>query len=783
MQVVKRNGTLESVDFNKILRRLKALRDMHPPLDLDYTKIAQTTIAGLKDKMLTSDLDVLAAETAYALTTTDPAYGELAARLTMSNLQKQTPSSFSEAMRLLQSNEHPKKGTLAPLLADDVYEVIQKHANLLDSRINHARDFTYDYFAIKTLMRSYLMSANIGGVKRIVERPSHMLMRVAIAIHKPDVAAALQSYELMSLKLFTHATPTLYNAGTRNAQMSSCFLQTIKDDSITGIFASLGDSAEISKRAGGIGMAVSKVRSTGSYIYGTNGVSNGLVPMLRMFNDASRYVDQGGGKRKGAFAVYIEPWHPDIFQVIDLRKPGGKEEMRARDLNIALWVPDEFMRRVVEDKLWSLIDPHDSRDEDGKDLSDLWGEAFETRYRELEAKGQYVRQVPARELLVAIINAQIESGEPYVLFKDTCNRKSNQQHLGTIKCSNLCTEIIEYSSPEETAVCNLASIAVNEFFTEGKGYDFQGLYNITYHVTGNLNKVIDTNYYPIPEAKRSNLRHRPIGIGIQGLADLFCLMHVSFVSPEAKAMNVAIFETIYYAALTASCDLAKVNGPHESYAGSPASNGILQYDMWNVTPSERWDWAKLKADIATHGLRNSLLVAPMPTASTSQILGNNECFEPYTSNVFTRGVLAGEFTVVNKHLVRALKARNLWNPQIKEKIIAHRGSVQRIPEIPADIKEVYKTVWEYPMKELMNMAVDRGAFIDQSQSLNAWIAEASVAKMTSLLTYAWGKGLKTGMYYLRSRPAADPIPVTVNPDLIVQTTCVEGTQECAACSA
>ena len=646
----------------------------------------------------------------------------------------------------------PKTGNKAPLIADDVHEIIQKNAQELDSTIIYDRDFGYDYFGFKTLERSYLLKLN----GQVAERPQHMIMRVAVGIHKDDIASAIETYNLMSERWFTHATPTLFNAGTPKPQMSSCFLLTVKDDSIDGIYDTLKSCAKISQSAGGIGLSIHNIRATGSYIRGTNGTSNGIVPMLRVFNDTARYVDQGGGKRKGSFAIYLEPWHADIYEFLDLRKNTGKEEARARDLFTAMWTPDLFMKRVEENSTWSLFCPNEA-----PGLADCWGAEFEALYTRYEQEGKARKTIQARELWSAIIDSQIETGNPYMLYKDACNGKSNQQNLGTIKSSNLCTEILEYTSPDEIAVCNLASIALPRFVEDGK-FDHQKLFDITYVITKNLNKIIDRNYYPVAEARNSNMRHRPIGIGVQGLADAFILMRFPFDSPEAIQLNKEIHETIYYASMTASKDLAKVEGPYETFKGSPVSKGIFQFDMWNVTPSTRWEWDVLKEEVKTHGVRNSLLLAPMPTASTSQILGNNECFEPYTSNIYSRRVLSGEFVIVNKHLLKDLVKLGIWNDSLKNKIIIANGSVQNINEIPDNVKALYKTVWEISQKVIINMAADRGAYICQSQSLNLFVQDANFAKLSSMHFYGWKAGLKTGMYYLRTKAAADAIKFTVD---------------------
>jgi ribonucleoside-diphosphate reductase alpha chain len=750
MFVIKRDGRKETVKFDKITARVQKLCYGLSEL-VDPVKISMKVIEGLYDGVTTSELDSLAAEVAASMTTNHPDYALLAARIAVSNLHKNTDKSFSRTMKKLYEYKDPKTGQNASLIADDVYEIIKKNAELLDSTIIYDRDFGYDYFGFKTLERSYLLRIN----GKVVERPQHMLMRVSLGIHKDDINAAIETYHLMSERWFTHATPTLFNAGTPKPQMSSCFLLTMKDDSIEGIYDTLKQCAKISQSAGGIGLSIHNVRATGSYIKGTNGTSNGIVPMLRVFNDTARYVDQGGGKRKGSFAIYLEPWHADIFEFLDLRKNHGKEELRARDLFYALWIPDLFMKRVKDNGNWSLFCPNES-----PGLADCWGKEFEALYERYEAEGRARKTIPARELWSAIIESQIETGTPYMLYKDACNAKSNQQNLGTIKSSNLCTEIIEYTSPDEVAVCNLASLALPRFVNDGV-FDHQRLFEVTYVVTKNLNKIIDYNYYPVPEAQRSNLRHRPIGIGVQGLADAFILMRMPFDSPQAKQLNKDIFETIYYAALTASKDLAKEFGPYETYEGSPISKGILQFDMWNVQPSDRWEWDVLRDEIKKYGVRNSLLLAPMPTASTSQILGNNECFEPYTSNIYSRRVLSGEFVVVNKHLLKDLVKLGLWNDGMKNKIIANNGSIQNIEEIPQNIKELYKTVWEIKQRDIIDMAADRGAFICQSQSLNVFLEKPNFAKISSMHFHAWERGLKTGMYYLRTKAASEAIKFTV----------------------
>ena len=753
MLVIKRDGRYESVKFDKITARIERLcyglnRDYINPID-----IAKKVIAGIYDGVTTVELDNLAAETAATMATQHPDYATLAARIAVSSLHKITSESFSNTMKRLYTYIDPKTGENASLIAKDIYKVIREHAALLDAAIVYARDYDYDYFGFKTLERAYLLKMH----GKVVERPQHMFMRVAIGIHKKDVAAAIETYHLMAQKWCTHATPTLFNAGTPKSQLSSCFLLTMKEDSIEGIYDTLKQCAQISQAAGGIGLSIHNIRATGSYIKGTNGISNGIVPMLRNFDMTARYVDQGGGKRKGSFAIYLEPWHADIFAFLDLRKNHGKEELRARDLFYALWVPDLFMKRVEKNEEWALFCPKEA-----PGLADCYGETFERLYQKYEREGRARETVKAQDLWFAILEAQIETGTPYMLYKDAANGKSNQQNLGTIKSSNLCTEIIEYTSPKEIAVCNLASIALPKFINEAGKFDHQKLYDVTSVITKNLNKVIDINYYPVPEAKTSNLRHRPIGIGVQGLADTFLRLRMPFDAPEARGLNKDIFETIYFAAMTASKDLAKQQGPYETFVGSPISKGIFQFDMWGVEPSSgRWDWEDLRDQVQTYGVRNSLLIAPMPTASTSQILGNNECFEPYTSNIYTRRVLSGEFIVVNKHLLQDLIALGLWDESMKNALIAANGSVQPIARIPQHLKELYRTVWEVPQKAIIDMAADRGAYICQSQSMNIHLQDANFAKLTSMHFYAWKKGLKTGMYYLRTKAAADAIKFTV----------------------
>jgi ribonucleoside-diphosphate reductase alpha chain len=754
MYVVKRDGRKEPMMFDKITARVRKLCYGLNNL-VDPVKVAMRVIEGLYDGVTTSELDNLAAEIAATMTTAHPDYAKLAARISVSNLHKNTKKSFFETMKDLYEYVNPRTGKKAPLLSDEVFKVISENADKLDSTIIYNRDFGYDYFGFKTLERSYLLKLN----GKIAERPQHMLMRVAVGIHLNDMESAIETYELMSKKYFTHATPTLFNSGTPKPQMSSCFLLAMKDDSIDGIYDTLKQTAKISQSAGGIGLSIHNVRATGSYIAGTNGTSNGIVPMLQVFNDTARYVDQGGGKRKGSFAIYVEPWHADIFDFLDLKKNHGKEEMRARDLFYAMWVPDLFMKRVEADAEWTLMCPNEC-----PGLFTNHSEEFEKLYTGYEAAGKGRKTIRARELWEKILESQIETGTPYMLYKDAANRKSNQKNLGTIRSSNLCTEILEYTSPDEVAVCNLASIALPMFIKNGE-FDHKELYRVTKRVTKNLNRVIDRNYYPVKEAENSNMRHRPIGLGVQGLADAFIMLRLPFTSDEAKQLNQDIFETLYYAAVTASMEQAKEEGAYSTYKGSPISQGQFQHNLWGIKDEElsgRWDWEKLRNKIEKHGVRNSLLVAPMPTASTSQILGNNECFEPYTSNIYTRRVLSGEFIVVNKHLLEDLVKLGLWNETLKQELMRANGSVQHIDNIPDDIKELYKTVWELSMKDIIDMSRQRGYFIDQSQSLNLFMENANYGKLTSMHFYAWKSGLKTGMYYLRTKAAVDAIKFTLD---------------------
>src|SRR6187551_2082854 len=757
MLVLKRDGRRETVKFDKITARIEKLCYGLDPKFVNPVEVAMKVINGLYDGVSTQELDNLAAEIAATLTTKHPDFAKLAARIAVSNLHKVTSKSFSNTMKRLYTYVDPKTGQNAPLISKETWKVIKDHAAELDEAILYDRDFSYDYFGFKTLERSYLMK--IDG--KVIERPQHLLMRVAVGIHGEDIPAAIETYNLLSEKWFTHATPTLFNAGTPKPQLSSCFLLTMKDDSIDGIYDTLKQCAKISQSAGGIGLSIHNIRAKGSYIKGTGGNSNGIVPMLRNFDMTARYVDQGGGKRKGSFAIYLEPWHADIFDFLDMKKNHGKEEMRARDLFFAVWIPDLFMKRVENNEMWSLFCPNEA-----PGLADVWGEEFERLYEKYERENKFRKQIKAQDLWFEILESQIETGTPYILYKDAANKKSNQKNLGTIRSSNLCTEIMEYTSSDEVAVCNLASISLPMFIEDG-AFNHQLLYDVTKRVTRNLNRVIDRNYYPVKEAENSNLRHRPIGLGVQGLADAFIMLRLPFTSDEAKTLNQEIFETLYFAACTASMEMAKEEGPYSSFKGSPISEGLFQHNLWGMKDEElsgRWDWASLRKQVVKNGVRNSLLVAPMPTASTSQILGNNEAFEPYTSNIYTRRVLSGEFIVVNKHLLHDLVDRGLWNETMKQEIMRHNGSVQNIPGIPQDLKELYKTVLEMSMKDIIDMSRQRGYFIDQSQSLNLFMQDANYSKLTSMHFYAWQSGLKTGMYYLRTKAAVDAIKFTLNND-------------------
>lgn len=753
MQVLKRSGKRENVSFDKITARIKKLCYGLNAQYVDYIEISKKVIQGLYDGVTTVELDNLAAETAATMAASHPDNAILAARIALSNLHKETDKSFSKTIKALYNYIDPKTNEKAGLISDEAYKIIWSNKDVLDSAIIYDRDYNFDYFGFKTLERSYLLRMN----GQVVERPQHMLMRAAIGIHGADIESAIETYNLMSEKWFIHATPTLFNAGTPKPQLSSCFLLSMTEDSISGIFETLTRCAKISQSAGGIGLSIHNIRAQGSYIKGTGGTSNGIIPMLKVYNDTARYVDQGGGKRKGAFAIYLEPWHADIEHFLELKKNHGKEEMRARDLFYALWISDLFMQRVKEDGDWSLFCPNEA-----PGLHDCYGGEFEALYHRYEQEGKARKVIKAQDLWFAILDSQIETGTPYILYKDAANKKSNQKNLGTIKSSNLCTEIIEYTAPDEVAVCNLASISLVKFVKEDQTYDFDKLYEVTRVVTRNLNKVIDVNYYPVKEAENSNLRHRPIGLGVQGLADAFIKMRYPFDSKEAKKLNKEIFETIYFAALTESNAIAEKEGHYSTYEGSPVSQGILQYDMWGVTPTDRWDWAGLKEKIQQHGVRNSLLIAPMPTASTSQILGNNECFEPYTSNIYSRRTLSGEYIIVNKHLLKDLIRLGVWNEDMKQRLMAANGSVQDIPEIPQELKDLYKTTYELSQKVIIDMAADRGAYICQSQSMNLFVESPNFGKLSSMHFYAWQKGLKTGMYYLRSKAAVDPIKFTLD---------------------
>jgi ribonucleoside-diphosphate reductase alpha subunit len=766
MYVVKRDGRKEAVKFDKITARIVKMCYGLDPL-VSPEMVAMKVIEGLFDGVATTDLDNLAAEVAASKTIDHPDYALLASRIAVSNMHKDTKKSFSDVIYDLYHYLDPKTGQSASLIADDVYQIVMENKEVLDSSIIYDRDFRYDYFGFKTLERSYLLRMH----GRVAERPQHMLMRVAVGIHKNDIESAIKTYNLMSEGWFTHATPTLFNAGTPKPQMSSCFLLTMKDDSIEGIYDTLKSCAQISQSAGGIGLSIHDIRAKGSYIKGTNGTSNGIVPMLRVYNDTARYVDQGGGKRKGSFAIYLEPWHADVFDFLDLKKNHGKEEQRARDLFYAMWTPDLFMKRVEENGDWTLMCPNEC-----PGLSDTYGDEFEALYEKYEREGRGRKTIKAQDLWFKILESQIETGTPYMLYKDAANSKSNQKNLGVIKSSNLCTEIMEYTAPDEVAVCNLASLALPKFVEDGQ-FDHNKLFEVTYQATINLNRIIDNNFYPVPEARNSNMRHRPIGLGVQGLADAYILMRFPFDSPEAAQLNKDIFETIYYASMTASKDLAKVEGPYETFKGSPVSQGIFQFDMWGVQPSSRWEWDVLREEVMTHGVRNSLLLAPMPTASTAQILGNNECFEPYTSNIYTRRVLSGEFIIVNKHLLRDLVKEGLWNAEMRQKLMASNGSVQKIEEIPQELKDLYKTAWEISQKVIIEQAADRGAYICQSQSLNIFMENANFGKLTSMHFYGWKKGLKTGMYYLRTKAATDAIKFTVDKAVTEQTISAKSIEE------
>jgi len=804
MRVIKRNGEHEVIAFDKILARIRNVGRQAGISAVNYTSLAMKVIDQLYDGIPTTKIDELTAEQCATMSTQHPDYGTLAAYIIISNHHKNTPVTFHAAMEQLYEfkdvHGHP-----SPLISDEFWATVRTHCNELEAIIIMSRDFLIDYFGFKTLERSYLMRAN----GKTVERPQYMWLRVSVGIHGADIDKVVATYNLMSQKYFTHATPTLFNAGTLKPQLSSCYLIAMESDSIDGIFNTLKECANISKHAGGIGVHVHNIRAAGSHIRGTNGTSNGMVPMLRVFNNTARYIDQGG-KRNGTIAVYLEPWHADITHFLEMKMNHGDEDAKGRDLFYALWVPDLFMSRVKANAEWSLFCPDEC-----PGLSDVYGDEFDALYSKYEAEGRYRAKVKARDLWFRILDSQMETGTPYLCYKDAVNKKTNQKNLGIIRSSNLCSEIMEYSDDKETAVCNLASIALNRFIpggdkhttarhetclgpphpqpqeggvrgTVGSPFDFEKLHEVTRIVTENLNRVIDVNYYPTPKTRVSNMAHRPIGIGIQGLADTFMLLDLAFSSDEARTLNRRIFETMYHAALTASCDLAEQHGPYSTFAGSPASQGILQYDMWGVEPEAgRYDWAALKARIVKHGLRNSLLLAPMPTASTSQILGNTECFEPISSNIYTRRTMAGEFILVNRHLIADLQAAGLWNEGVKNNIVANKGSVQHIVGLSEHLKRKYCTVWEIPMKHVIDMAADRGAFICQSQSMNLWMEDPNYAALTSMHFYAWSKGLKTGMYYLRRKARHQPQQFTIEPEAKTETG--QGDEQidegCAMCSA
>lgn len=747
MKVTKRNGSLEDLNFNKIASRIKKL--MNGLSNLSHDVVAQKVMSSLYDNIPTENIDTLSAEMAVGLITSDPDYEILASRITASNVHKIVPTTFSESARILFNNS---------VISGKTMDVIETNEEYLNSLIKKNRDMDINYFGFKTLEKGYLQK--VDG--KLIETPQYMFLRVSVGIHGDCMSSVKTTYNMMSQGFFIHATPTLFNSGTIRPQMSSCFLKAMNSDSIDGIFETLKSCAHISKWAGGIGMHIHNIRANKSKIVGTNGQSDGIVPMLKVFNNTARYVNQGG-KRKGSIAVYLEPWHSDIMKFLDLRLNHGNEEERCRDLFTALWIPDIFMRRLEAGKDWSVFCPNEVLRKTGKSLSDLYGDEFDELYEHCESMGYQRETVPVNTIWGAILRSQIETGTPYMLYKDACNMKSNQKNIGTIKSSNLCTEIMEVSSENETAVCNLASIALPKFVEDGK-FNYDKLKTVAGIVTANLNKVIDVNFYPTPCAEESNLRNRPIGIGVQGLADVYQMLDIPFDSEKAREMNIAIFETIYYGAIESSMNLAKTHGPYDTFSGSPASQGILQFDMWdNPKFSGMYDWNKLKNSVKKHGLRNSLLVAPMPTASTSQILGNNECFEPYTTNIYLRRTLAGEFVVVNKHLVRVLKSKDMWNKKVKDAIVKSQGSVQGLVDLPQEVRDIFKTVWEISQKVIIDMARDRGAFVCQSQSMNLFMQSPVQSKLSSMHMYAWKAGLKTGMYYLRSKAKARPIQFTLEP--------------------
>ena len=757
MKVVKRNGSFEPISFDKVLGRI---RKASKNLMVNPDSLAQQVLARIYDGVKTSEIDELTSQLAVSLSTNHPDYGILASRVAISNHQRNTDSSFSNVMNSLANQINPKTGEHISHINDIIVSIVKEFEKEIDAKIDYDRDYLFDYFGFKTLEKSYLLR---DSNRKVLERPQHLWMRVSLAIWPHDLKKAFETYDYMSQKYFTHATPTLFNAGSPRQQLSSCFLLSMCDDSIAGIYKTLSDCAMISKYAGGIGLHISNIRARGSMIKGTNGQSNGIVPMLRVFNNTARYVDQGGGKRNGSFAMYLEPWHADVEDFLRMKQNTGAEEERARDLFYALWVPDLFMRRVESNGTWSLFCPNEA-----PGLSDVVGEEFEALYMKYENEKRYRKQVSAQKLWFQILDSQIETGTPYLLYKDAANKKSNQQNLGVIKSSNLCSEIIEYSDKDETAVCNLASIGLPSFVKKEK-FDFNLLRKIVGIMTTNLNRVIDINFYPTIETKRSNMRHRPIGLGVQGLADVFAMLKLSWDSKEAFELNKKIFEHIYYAALEASVELAKKEGAYETFQGSPASKGVLQFDMWHINPSTDLEWDKLKKTIMKYGLRNSLLVAPMPTASTSQILGFNECFEPFTTNIYSRRTLAGEYIVVNKYLVKELLDMGIWNEEMKQMIIVNNGSVQMIDTIPNEMKNRYKTGWELSQKVIIDMAADRGAYICQSQSLNLFVADPNYAKLTSMHFHAWKRGLKTGCYYLRTKAPVAAQKFTVEPVTLLTT--------------
>jgi len=761
MYVTKRNGNREIVSFDKILNRIKKLGQEANIKHLNYTSLVMKVIDQIYDSISTTKIDELSAEQCAAMASIHPDYNILAGRIVVSNHQKNTSASFKDVMTNLYQylDKHDKH---SPIVTEQIYNIANKYEHEIEAKIDYNRDYLIDFFGFKTLERAYLMKIN----KKTVERPQHMWLRVAIGIHGDNLDRVFETYEFMSKKYFTHATPTLFNAGTPHPQLSSCFLLAMENDSIEGIYNTLKDCALISKWAGGIGLHVHNIRASGSHIRGTNGQSNGLVPMLKVFNNTAKYVDQGGGRRNGSFAIYLEPWHADIEMFLQMRKNHGDEELKARDLFYALWIPDLFMERVKSDGQWTLMCPDEC-----PGLSDVYGDDFNKLYTSYEESGRGRKTVKARDLWFQVLDAQMETGTPYLLYKDACNKKSNQKNIGMIKSSNLCSEIVQVSNENETAVCNLASIALPTFVDttdpDNPIFDYETLHKISKIVTYNLNKIIDVNYYPTEKTRRSNMRHRPIGIGVQGLADVFMLMNKAFTSEEAKKINKNIFETIYHGALEQSCEMAKLEGSYETFEGSPTSRGILQFDMWNITsehPNDRYDWTSLKAKIQENGIRNSLLLAPMPTASTSQILGFNECIEPITSNIYNRRTLAGEFILANKYLMNDLIKLNLWNEKIKNNIIANHGSIQHIETIPVEIREKYKTVWEIPMRALIDMAADRGIYVCQSQSLNLWLEDPNYSTLTSMHFYSWSKGLKTGIYYLRRRGRHQAQQFTIEPE-------------------